>query len=175
MASDAHILKVALLHWRFEQATIKFGPVIVRTYGSKLFISDDMLDRLVLCAQNQKVQDVAQIIKETSWKADRAHEFGASLISLLLAHFPLPVIPLPPAIQPAFASGNLTASASSNIVGPLLPRPQRKTATVRTCSKCHQEGHISTYCITAPYFFYLKYHYRRFQPHVSMEIRATAT
>jgi hypothetical protein len=81
-------------------ANLKFGDVIVQTYGSQLLISDGMLDRLVLGAQCHKVQDVAQIVKETNWKADWAHEFGPSLLLVLFAYFPLPPAPVPVVLDP---------------------------------------------------------------------------
>jgi hypothetical protein len=118
-----HGLKTAIISWRAENATKKFGSILLRTYGEKLFLPDDYVDQIVICVLVGKISDVTQLIKETGWKSDWAEEYGGSLLAVI-QHL-VPSVPPVPA---------LTISSQP---GPAVRRKKP------TCSKCNQEGHIS--------------------------------
>lgn len=65
MTQAHHELKTAIISWWTENAMKKFGPILIRTYGAKLFLPDDYVDRIIICVQGGKILDVAQLIKET--------------------------------------------------------------------------------------------------------------
>ena len=123
-------LQDALFDWRDIKALLKFKPAIVDNFGPGLFISDDIITRVVDCAQAGKIHTVTQLIKETSWRDDWAKEFGPSLLLLIHEHYPLPA----PTASTSTTEGTTLADAQ-----PLAPRkraPQR-------CSACQELGHNS--------------------------------
>jgi hypothetical protein len=119
-----HELKTAIINWRAENATKKFGKILIRTYGAKLFLPDEYVDRIVICVQVGKISDIAQLIRETGWRSDWAEEYGGSLLTVIQHLVPsAPPAPLAILSEP----------------GPAVRR--RKP----TCGKCNQEGHVSNY------------------------------
>jgi hypothetical protein len=133
-----HALKAALVRWRRETSLQKLGTAVVRTYGAKVFISDQIIERLVVCAHAHKLAGVDDIVKETGWRKDRAEEYGDALLKIIHAHTPLPV---PPSTAPPTGADN-TSRAAQVIPDAGLTTRKRRPAK---CSKCHQEGHISMY------------------------------
>jgi hypothetical protein len=134
MTQAHHELKTAIISWRAENAIKKFGTILIRTYGAKLFMPDDYVDRIIICVQAGKILDIAQLVKETGWRSDWAEEYGDSLLTVIQGSTPTPAL------------------ASLSEPGPAVRR--RKP----TCKKCNQEGHISksyrvTVCATANGFF----------------------
>ena len=131
-------LKTAIISWRAENATKKFGTILIQTYGAKLFLPDDYVDRIAICVQAGKILDIAQLVKETGWRSDWAEEYGDSLLTV---------------IQRLVPSTPTPALASLSEPGPALRRKKP------TCKKCNQEGHISksyrvTACATANVFYF---------------------
>jgi hypothetical protein len=62
---EDHNLKTAILAWRQTHAIEEYGKNTVQEYGACLLISDQLVDRLVLCARSSKLHTVASIFKET--------------------------------------------------------------------------------------------------------------
>lgn len=127
MTLKDYSLQDALFDWHDIKALLQFNPAIVDNFGPGLFISDDIIMRIIDCAQAGKILTVTQLIKETSWRDDWAKEFGPSLLLLIHEHYP------PPASTSA-TEGTTLADAQ-----PLAPRkraPQR-------CSACQELGHNS--------------------------------
>ncbi|KIJ96062.1 hypothetical protein K443DRAFT_10882 [Laccaria amethystina LaAM-08-1] len=124
---DRH-LQDALFDWRDIKALLKFKPAIVENFGPGLFISDDIITRIVDCAQAGKILTVTHLIKETSWRDDWAKEFGPSLLLLVHEHYP------PPA--PTASTGTMegTTLADAQLPAPRKRAPQR-------CSACQELGH----------------------------------
>ena len=120
--TQAHLeLKTAIIGWRAENATKKLGTILIRTYGAKLFLPDEYVDRIITCVQAGKILDVGQLIKETGWRRDWAEEYGGSLLTVI-QH-------LVPSTPPTIAV----------LSEPGMAVRRRKP----TCGKCNQEGHIS--------------------------------
>lgn len=126
-------LRTALVNWREETALRLLKPVLLQTYGAKVFMSDEIIDRLVVCAPTHKLTSPLDIVKETGWRKDWAEKHGDALISTIHTHFPLPVA------LPAAPLSDLPLNSS--VAGPTTTRKRR---TVR-CSKCNEEGHNSKY------------------------------
>jgi hypothetical protein len=61
-------LKTALYDWRNRTAPLEFRPSILKTLGSKVFISDQIISRIVECAHAGKITTTAELIKETGWR-----------------------------------------------------------------------------------------------------------
>ena len=141
MSQPDHNLKAALIQWRHETALQRLGPAVVRSYGAKVFISDQIIERLVVCAHAFKLAGVDSIVRETGWRKDQAEEHGATILEVIYAHIPLPV---PPPIAPTGSANSAPHTAQvKHDAGPTTCK--RRLAT---CSKCHQEGHISTYYLS---------------------------
>ncbi|KAF5381314.1 hypothetical protein D9615_008286 [Tricholomella constricta] len=128
MTTISRDLKTALLDWRLEEANKKFGTLVVLRLGAKLLISDETLDRLIICAPRHKVSTIEQLVRETGWKKDWAEELGVSLIEIIHKYFP----PVP--IKP---TNVLTPSDGQVVAGPNKRKSPR-------CSNCGAEGHIKT-------------------------------
>ena len=132
MASKSHIkafdmtpedtkLKHAIQTWRHEKANLKFRAATVRTLGIRIFMSDEVLNRIVGCAHYGKISTVDDLFKETDWTRERVSDYGEDILSLIHQHHP-PVTETP-------------SSESS-----------RKHAQVR-CRACKEFGHNSMYNI----------------------------
>lgn len=139
MLQADHDLKAALVKWRRETAIQKLGTAIVRNYGAKVFISDQIIERLVVCAHAHKLAGVDDISRETGWRKDQAETHGGALLKIIHSHTPLPV--LPPA---ASSTGGANGASHGAQVVPDAGSMTRKRRPAK-CSKCHQEGHISAY------------------------------
>ncbi|KII86189.1 hypothetical protein PLICRDRAFT_114321, partial [Plicaturopsis crispa FD-325 SS-3] len=140
MGAADHNFKRALVVWRQEKAVLQLGRILVRTYGPKVFMSDEIVDRLVECAHAHKLTNVEGIKKETRWRADWAEKYGPSLLELVTAHYPAPA---PPAtvLRPGALETNLANTATNR--SPVVAATTQKRKTIK-CSRCNQEGHIST-------------------------------
>jgi len=130
MTLKGHNLQDALFDWRDIKALLKFKPAIVENFGPGLFISDDIITRIIDCAQAGKILMVTQFIKETSWRDDWANEFGPSLLLLVHEHYP------PPA--PTASTRAIEGAALADV----QPPAPRKQAPQR-CSACQELGHNS--------------------------------
>lgn len=119
MSTTSHNLKTALFDWRDENALVKFNPSVVATLGSCLLLSDEIILRIIDCAQAFKLTTIADLIKETGWREDWAEDLGGSLLSVVHKYWPIP--------QP------LTISEAGS---------SKKRGTI-TCSACGGRGHNS--------------------------------
>jgi len=131
MTSKHHQLQDALFDWRDLTAPVKFKPAIIENFGPGIFISDDIITRIVDCAQVGKLDSVPRLVKETSWRDDWAKEFGPSLLRVVHKYYP--VLAVPP--QAASTADGSTADARES--APRKRAPQR-------CSACQELGHNST-------------------------------
>ena len=117
MTTVDYTLQTALFDWRDEQAAARFNLSVLETFGSGLLLSDEIITRIVDCAQASKLFTIPHLIKETGWREDWANELGDSLLSVVRRHQP-------------------TVAVDSE------PSTSRKRGTV-TCSACGTKGHIS--------------------------------
>jgi hypothetical protein len=88
---------------------------------------------------------VDSIVRETGWRKDQAEEHGDAILKVIYTHIPLPVPPpINPVVPPTVSANDASHAAQvSSDTGPTT----RKQRRPYTCSKCHQEGHISAYYI----------------------------
>lgn len=144
MLQADHDLRADLIRWRRETALQNLGPAIVRTYGAKVFISDQIVERLVVCAHARKLAGVDDVVRETGWRRDQAEKHSVALFKVIHTHTPPPMPPPPVPSTGGADDDSRTTQVGPNAGPTTLARPRRRAK----CSKCHQEGHISTYCIT---------------------------
>lgn len=121
MSTTDYNLKTALFDWRDENALVKFNPSVIDTLGSGLLLSDEIILRIIDCAQAFKLTTIADLIKETGWREDWAEELGGSLLSVVHKYRPLPQ---PPEVSEAGSS---------------------KKRSIITCSACGGRGHNSKF------------------------------
>jgi hypothetical protein len=96
MSQPDYNLKAALIQWRRETAVQKLGTAVIRTYGAKVFISDQIIECLVVCAHAHKLVGVEDITRETGWRKDQAEIYGSAILEIIHTHTPLPVPAVPP-------------------------------------------------------------------------------
>jgi hypothetical protein len=143
MSQPDRNLKAALIQWRRETALQNLGPAVVRSYGAKVFVSDQIVERLVVCAHAFKLAGVDDIVRETGWRKDRAEEHGDAILKVIYAHIPLPIMARPPIFSRVpLTDGIDDASHTAQVNTDAGPTTRKRRAA--KCSKCHQEGHIST-------------------------------
>lgn len=114
-----------LMEWRVEKGTECFGMNALHTFGPQLFLSDDIVERLVKCYHCNKISTIEDFKREIDWNTDYIESYGPSLVSLIVQLTPAPTAEPP------------------------------KQPKVRGCSACKKsnlpyEGHIST---SSPHFF----------------------
>ena len=118
MTSKDKELKNAIENWCYEKALSKFRSTTIRTLGVRIFMSDQVISRIVGCAHYHKISTVDHLLKETDWTKERVSEYGEDILSLIYQHSP---------------------PASETEVG---PGPFRKRAQVK-CRACQEFGHNS--------------------------------
>lgn len=114
-------------------------------YGVALFMSDEIIQRLIDCFHYHKLLTVESIRRETHWRRDLTNTYGPSILSLVHQFDPPPslsgildtqqsssVSSLPPAMS---SSSNVQTNASSHT----------KSGKARVCSACKQPGHNSEF------------------------------
>lgn len=128
-------MKSGLRIWRHEQATAVLGKYKVRKWGVILFMSDEIVQRIVDCAHNGKISTAEHIAKETRWRRDYVDRCAASLLAVIAVHAPQP----PPIAAPAPASRVLDTLAANE---PSIDAPAKR---VTRCSACKTLGHTSKF------------------------------
>jgi hypothetical protein len=124
-------LKATLLNWRREQAITRFGNVLVRTYGPNLFMSDEIVERIIVCAHWDKLKTAAHILKETHWCEDWVDDYADSLLALIKTYS------IPLSASTSVRESTLSSSATPNV--------QKQRRAPPRCSRCKQEGHIGMF------------------------------
>lgn len=126
-------LKDGLRIWRHEQALAMLGKMKVRKWGVILFMSDEIVQRIVDCAHDGKISTAGHITKETHWRCDYVDQCAVSLLAVIAAHAPQP----PPIAPPAPASRVLAALDANE---PCIDAPAKR---VTRCGACKTLGHTS--------------------------------
>jgi hypothetical protein len=114
-------LRDELWVWRQEKAILKFGQCFYEDHGACVFMDDDVIERIVVCAHHKRIIKADDIRRETLWpnQVKWIIELFPSLLELIHKYSPPPPPPLVPA-DPA-------------VLG----------VEGRKCSACQQFGHIS--------------------------------
>lgn len=139
-ASTAELsLRDALHVFRRETTTSRFGWATLSDMGPSIIMSDAILQRIVDCAHDFKIDSVQSLIKETRWLNAQMH--GTEVISLIQRHCPKP-IPVP-----LFSSTPLRPMQP-----PSLPLHGLSTANlvpikhIQRCGKCGATTHNGQSC-----------------------------
>ncbi|KAF9526598.1 hypothetical protein CPB83DRAFT_857452 [Crepidotus variabilis] len=86
-------LTMALLDWRDEKAALKFPSPLVRSLGSNILLSDQIIKHLVECAHTAgTLATTEHIAKETKWRKDWVDEFADSLKEVVRNYYPQAVV-----------------------------------------------------------------------------------
>jgi hypothetical protein len=117
---DKH-LRDELWVWRQEKAILKFGRCFYEDHGACVFMDDDVIERIIVCAHHKKIIKADDIRRETLWpnQVKWIVELFPSLLELIHKYSPPPP-PGPPADSAVLA-----------VAG-------------RQCSACQQFGHIKS-------------------------------
>ena len=139
MTTTDHKLQAALYDWRDDTAPLKFSAAMIEDIGSHLFISDEIIDRIVKCAHVGKLSSVSDLHKETRWRRELANEFGDALLRVVRQFYPPP----PPQAPAPSNSGSGTSQDSA---------PSSRKRALYKCSACGNPGHTSMFlvCFTYP-------------------------
>ncbi|KAF8900873.1 hypothetical protein CPB84DRAFT_1624472, partial [Gymnopilus junonius] len=76
-------LKKALHAWCHDQAVLKYTQSIVRIYGGKLVLPDEIVDHLISCTHAHKLDTVLHLLKEMDLSADWVNELGESVLAVI--------------------------------------------------------------------------------------------
>jgi len=118
-------LRLALFKWRDANALEMFPEATIREFGSDLFLSNDLVGRIVDCAHAGKLSTCEDLYKETKWQRDWVDEFGTSLLAVVGTFSTL---------QPKSTSVGSTPEAAPST---------STTRQQRICSACGKPGHNS--------------------------------
>lgn len=143
-------LRDALDEFR-EDMTIKMeGRAVLQDYGASVFMTDQVLERIVDCAHYGKITTIEQLARETRWA--HASEHGTAVLALIAAHVPLateaassrpnPFVSTPLRVHGDIVNGVATPTGSSTSA-PHIPvaSGSGSKAQPRKCSSCGQLGH----------------------------------
>lgn len=136
-------LKEDLRLWRREQAIAILGQQKVRKWGAMLFMSDEIVQRIVDCAHNGKIRTAEHIAKETRWRGDYIDQCAVSLLNVIAAHSPPP--PPPPPLPPATTVAPAPALRVLTLLAENEPCTGALAKRVTKCSACKGLGHTSTF------------------------------
>lgn len=125
-------LRKDLHDFRVQSAVQKFGRPAFAMMGHALMMSDEILQRIVDCADNGKIHTVDDLSRETRWIW--AREFFPSILPLIHKHFP-PVTPAPLTTRTPLQTRRQDPLGPS---GSSTQKPKGK----RSCRACGNEGHI---------------------------------
>ncbi|KAF7964920.1 hypothetical protein HWV62_1645 [Athelia sp. TMB] len=134
-------LKMELRVWRREQATAILGRMKVRKWGDILFMSDEIIQRLVDCAHENKISSAEHIAKETRWRQEYLDQCGTSLLAIITRYSALPTAPpIPPAsrVLAALATSELGVNVQTQT--PAKPQKRIKRQLPRKASTGQRES-----------------------------------
>jgi ATP-dependent DNA helicase RecQ len=132
-ASDMN-LRDALHNFRREVVQTKFGLACLKDMGPGVFMANEVLQRVVDCAHEYKIETKDDLAKETQWTG--VHNHAADVIALIKTHRPKP---LP---TPLLTSTPLCPHLSGlNQIAQVMPL-SKSTPKSRKCSKCGSLSHI---------------------------------
>jgi ATP-dependent DNA helicase RecQ len=121
-------LRDALHNFRREVVRTKFGLACLKDMGPGVFMSNEVLQRVVDCAHEYKIETKDDLAKETRWTG--VHNHAADVIALIKTHRPKP---LP---TPLLTSTPLRPHLSS-LKSCLSARAPRSPVNVRSVDLSH--------------------------------------
>jgi hypothetical protein len=128
-------LRDALHIFRRQTTQILFGLACLKNLGPGVFMSNEVLQRIVDCAHEYKIETRDDLAKETRWTGVQNH--AVDVITLINTHCPKPM----PA--PLLTSTPLRSLGTLDQIADTLPSNPR-TVKLRKCSKCGSHDHICT-------------------------------
>ncbi|KAF5338863.1 hypothetical protein D9758_015559 [Tetrapyrgos nigripes] len=91
--NEAHAtLRSALEEWRLQVVPQALGSLFSQ-WGTQLFLSNQMLDRIVDCAASKKLTSLSALRIEIQWRAEYLREYGQKILDIVEKHFPSTVVP----------------------------------------------------------------------------------
>jgi hypothetical protein len=61
----------------------------VHNFGAKILLSDNIIDRIVACAQAGKLSSTTDLWRETKWKKEFVSKFSKALLAIVRIHCPI--------------------------------------------------------------------------------------
>lgn len=84
-------LEDALYEWREDRAVERFGEGLAGHLGAQMFMTEDILSRIIDCWACKKITETSQLYRETSWPGHFIQAYGQSLMDLLATYPPFDV------------------------------------------------------------------------------------
>ncbi|KAF7971228.1 hypothetical protein HWV62_21642 [Athelia sp. TMB] len=128
-------LKLELRAWQREQAMVVLGHMMVQKWGVILFMSDEILQRIVDCTHKHKIAMADQIVKETCWQCDYVDQCAGLVLAIINRYITPPSVPAPPPVEVSQVLAALAANEPDTI--PIVRRQQQPNK----CSACKGIGH----------------------------------
>jgi hypothetical protein len=133
-------LRDTLHTFRREQTALKWGTAALRDLGPGLFMSDAVLQCIVDCAHDRKIDSQGTLAKETHWPNTLSH--GNQIVAIISLHCPKPIPP------PLMISKTLQSVQPCAI--PLQSLGPSRSTKARKCSRCGSLSHICTFALLIP-------------------------
>lgn len=124
-------LNEALEQWREDKTITTYGYAYAQDIGPALIMPNEILDRIVLCAHDNKLVTAADFTKEILWT--KAAAFAVEIIKIVHQHIPPPTASALVSTTLQFHTNQTTLSGTS-----LMKK-------ARHCSSCGGTDHICEY------------------------------
>ena len=133
MAPSPQKLKEKLLQWRYETAVRCSNDGRVAMFGTTWIMSDDVLDHLVTCAVEGRLQTIQDLQREAhGWPADKKRDLAESFMAAIHA------ASAPP------------APGTSNPSPPNAGDSKSRKRRAPVCAVCNMRGHSSMCTVRIP-------------------------
>ncbi|KAH9833827.1 P-loop containing nucleoside triphosphate hydrolase protein [Rhodofomes roseus] len=133
-------LRNALVKWRAEETSTRYGPAALRNHGGSLILPDKALDRVIDCAHAGKLLSLEDVKRELPASQDWVDRYTGPLLQLVREAFPGP----PEEADTAAGTDHTTAPGLGTGANDTpIDNQQVRKRKAPTCSRCKQIGHNS--------------------------------
>jgi hypothetical protein len=98
MDPSDYALRDALEDWREATTQTVYGWALYHDLGPCLIMPNGVLDHIVICAHDHRIDSTSTLVKETRW--DLASTYANDILALINKHHPKPLPPAGAIINP---------------------------------------------------------------------------